>query len=165
MSNENQILTPDVVAEKFIEAFDLYNKEGKLTGPVFSDDMTGNLLVGIRQDPASMVAFFVQTSWFIKTKIDEREGENSQESTNALTQYLSVMFGWFIRPLSACMRDNLEMTLALNGVLPLPVDTVVGIPEISPKDLFAGVDGLDFSNWIGEEPETPETTPPLDPSS
>ena len=170
MSDE-RILTPDVVADTFIEAFDLFNKEGQLDAPVFSDEMTGNLLIGIRQDPKSMVAFFIQTSWFIKNKMDEREGENSQMSINALTQYQSVMFSWLIRPMSACMRDNLEMSMALNGLGGLgglqliPDDSVVGIPDESPKDLFAGVEGLDFTNWIGEEPETPETTPPPDPSS
>jgi hypothetical protein len=157
MTEQKEIIRPDVVADIFIEKFKLY-MSGELREPVFSDELSATFLTCIKETPLEMITFFIQVSYFIKLKVDEEEGENSEMTVLALTQFQSVMFSWIIRPLSACMRANVEMAGIIGGTLdPISdflkttIQTPLGIPEGNPQDIFGAIEGLDFPNWIGQE--------------
>lgn len=158
MTEQKEIIRPDVVADIFIEKFKLY-MSGELREPVFSDELSTTFLTCIRETPLEMITFFIQVSYFIKLKMDEEEGENSEMTVLALTQFQSVMFSWIIRPLSACMRANMEMAMIIGGgnvdpisdYLKTTIEAPLGIPEGDPQEIFGAIEGLDFPNWIGQE--------------
>lgn len=157
MTEQKEIIRPDLVADIFIEKLKLY-MSGELREPVFSDELSTTFLTCIRETPVDMITFFIQVSYFIKLKMDEEEGENSEMTVLALTQFQSVMLSWIIRPLSACMRANVQMAVIIGGgidpisdYLTPTIKEPLGIPEGSPQDIFGAIEGLDFPNWIGQE--------------
>lgn len=144
---DDKIITPDVVAQMFLDRYEDY-REGKLDRAVFDSTTANAMLMTVKESPREMVAFYIQAGYMIKASLDSEYGENSDVAVNGLAQYQSVVFAFLIPLLSMALNSN--DTLLRNTMPEIDEfeDGPLPVPQGDPSEVFKNIEGFILDEWI-----------------
>lgn len=160
----SELLTPDIVAQRFMKCYDLYLK-GELNEDVWPVEWQGKFIMNLRGDPHTMAVYFIQVAYFVKQLADEQFGDLTQESTNAMTQFYGVMTSWFVQHLGVALQENTLLTQILMERGEHEMTMHLNKPEVQPEEVFKNIEGLDFVEWLDDtdDPTKPPSSEPPQP--
>lgn len=144
-----KVITPVDIAEMFLERYKEF-QTGIVTKPVFDTPTSNAMINSIRNSPMDMITFYIQASFLIHNKLEEEHGEGSIEITNGLSQFHSVMFGWFVPMLSSVINANDTLVERFAPEL-ITSSNRLPIPEGDPSDIFKNIEGFSFDEWITDD--------------
>jgi hypothetical protein len=143
INNIMEITTPNEVATSFLQKFQEY-KNGVLTGPILSTEMTQDILACIRFYPSEAIVFFHRTGTLI---IEGLKGSyDGYGVLEGLMEWNGVLNMFFIPIMNNMMSANARLMDELHPEY-LYNDAGLPVPDADPSEVFKNIEGFDM-NWI-----------------
>ena len=159
-----QVLTPDVLAQAFLDRFEDY-KNGSLTGPIMNPQMTHAILNSIRATPTEMISFFVQVNYLIKLGLDQAY-EDPDTTMIGVMEWSNLMHSFYIPVLNNFMMSTAAlMDQYAPDLLYGADDNEIPVPEMEASEVFKNIEGYHINSWITPTPEADPEQPDTGPES
>lgn len=154
-----KVVQPDELAERFLVQYHKIQEGGveALKGErTFTPEQTMAIYNSIKMDPTNMVLFLGQVGYLIRVAMDEKHGENSDESRQAVEQFMVVMFSILVPALSTMMQENEVLSHMLEQSALSELDNFTkdgGAVDADPTELFKNLDFQlpDFDSLNGKD--------------
>ena len=119
-----KILTPEILAETFVERFEEFRSTGSIsTATTYSPEQAASIIKGIRQDPNNMLEFFHQVYVVVETMLIDKYTDPADVRAG-LHQLFSIHHSLFLPVIQALLFENEMMIQRINNTVapPDPVD-------------------------------------------
>lgn len=104
-----KIMTPDQLADHFLDKFDSYNAGEKATDGVFSIPQIQQIVNTIMAEPIGMTEYFCVCTALVESKAMERYHGEHAIVVDALKNFNGVMMTLLIPALGYAMQENQKM--------------------------------------------------------